>query len=774
MFDLSNLNDFEFEMLCKDIMERKLSVTLNRFAKGRDKGIDLSDGEIFINHMIQVKHYINSKYSDLKSTLKSEIEKVKKHNPKSYYIFTSLSLTRNNKLEILKMFDGYINSISDIIDKNEIDDFLGKKENTDIVEKNYKLWLCASNILSTIQNQNIFIDCNEIIFDIEKYVKLFVTTNSYYDCKRKLEEKNIIIITGEPGVGKSTISKMLLLFYAGNDYIVRYVTDNNIKDIKKTISIDPTKKEIILLDDFLGQHYLKLNDNQPNELKTLISFIAKNPTKKLILNSRITILNEAKHSSLIFSSLMEQYEEENYLIDLSKMTYLEKAEILYNHLYFNDLPSDYFENIKYNKNYIKIVKHNNYNPRIIEYVTKKSNYETTNANNYYNYIKSKLDNPESVWEDEFRNRLDEIDRIFMNTLYSLTDIKIENSILESAFNKRIKNHNRDTTLNSYENTLKRLSNSLVRIIYDKNNRYIAVINPSINDYLKETINNNKVEKNIIVENSQYIEQIIKMTTDLEKENQIKEMILNNSIFDLSSTEYTIYFYYIKLITIYNIFSKDIATNVKEAFINFCQHYYFGFNSIVIDFLEKGFIDYYDLMSEFNENIKFIIKNMATDEINLVYKWHNQKIDDDLNEELIGIYKEGYINAIIDYTRDKINEDLQQIVSDEIRMIDLTDKSTPEVDEMSESDWKDYYIDKYYPSIKNKILDTLYDVIEEKTKDLPIEINDEEIDEDSIFYYFDIDEAIIYDIEQSYIDSKVKSENYTSPTTEWDIINKMFE
>lgn len=103
MFDLSNLNDFEFEMLCKDIMERKLSVTLNRFAKGRDKGIDLSDGEIFINHMIQVKHYINSKYSDLKSTLKSEIEKVKKHNPKSYYIFTSLSLTRNNKLEILKM-----------------------------------------------------------------------------------------------------------------------------------------------------------------------------------------------------------------------------------------------------------------------------------------------------------------------------------------------------------------------------------------------------------------------------------------------------------------------------------------------------------------------------------------------------------------------------------------------------------------------------------------------------------------------------------------------
>lgn len=34
MYNLANLNDYEFEILCKDIMESKLSIQLHRFAKG--------------------------------------------------------------------------------------------------------------------------------------------------------------------------------------------------------------------------------------------------------------------------------------------------------------------------------------------------------------------------------------------------------------------------------------------------------------------------------------------------------------------------------------------------------------------------------------------------------------------------------------------------------------------------------------------------------------------------------------------------------------------
>ncbi|MCZ9938541.1 hypothetical protein [Brachyspira hyodysenteriae] len=55
---------------------------------------------------------------------------------------------------------------SNIIDLSEINKLL--EENTDIVERHYKLWLSSSSILQIINNQNILIDCEYLIDDIKK------------------------------------------------------------------------------------------------------------------------------------------------------------------------------------------------------------------------------------------------------------------------------------------------------------------------------------------------------------------------------------------------------------------------------------------------------------------------------------------------------------------------------------------------------------------------------------------------------------------------------
>ena len=173
------------------------------------------------------------------------------------------------------------------MDGIETSDFLEQDENIDIVKKNYKLWINATNVLELINNKNLFIDCDELMYDIENNINKFVETEGYIESINKLNKENIIVIIGGPGVGKSTISKMILLKYASEGYKVRYTTDNNISDIKKIISMDKDCKEIILLDDFLGQHYLNLKETEPNELKSLLSFVRRNRNKKLILNSRI-------------------------------------------------------------------------------------------------------------------------------------------------------------------------------------------------------------------------------------------------------------------------------------------------------------------------------------------------------------------------------------------------------------------------------------------------------------------------------------------------------
>lgn len=372
MYNLKNLNDYEYEVLCLDAMSKMLKKKLYRFARGKDGGIDICDNIDNPKIIIQVKQYSNSKYSNLKSVIKNEeVKKIQRICPDEYYLCTSMELTRENKKELYEILTPYMKEATNIIDGVEMNDFLEQEDNIDIVKKNYKLWINSTNVLSLINNKNVFIDCDELVYDIENHIKSFVETEGYVDAYNKLNKENIIIIIGGPGVGKSTISKMILLKYASDGYKARYTTDNNISNIKNILSMDNDSKEIVLLDDFLGQHYLNLKESEPNELKTLLSFIHRNKNKKLILNSRITILNEAKNRYINFNELIEEYETNTYLINLDNMKKVEKAKILYNHMFFNNIPREHFINIKEDKRYLNIVKHKNYNPRIIEYVTKK-------------------------------------------------------------------------------------------------------------------------------------------------------------------------------------------------------------------------------------------------------------------------------------------------------------------------------------------------------------------------------------------------------------------
>ena len=346
-FQLDALNDYEFELLSKDILSRQLNTALYTYSKGRDKGIDISDSLVDPRIIGQAKHYCKSSYSALLSSLKKEKSRVLDElKPERYFVFTSQSLTRENKKEIYELFQECMEDTSNIIDAAVIDAFLSEEKNADIVKKHYKLWLCASNVLSLVNNQNIFIDCEDLLDDIESKMKFFVRTRAYEEALKKMEENRTIIIIGNPGVGKTTLSKMLIFEYVSKGYSVRYSTDSKVENVKKALSLDPEKKEIILLDDFLGQHYLKIRDSQPNEIKSLMSYVKRNPNKRLILNSRITILNEAMQSSIVFRELMENHDIYTYLINLDRMGIVEKAKILYNHLYFNNIPEEHYEEIK--------------------------------------------------------------------------------------------------------------------------------------------------------------------------------------------------------------------------------------------------------------------------------------------------------------------------------------------------------------------------------------------------------------------------------------------
>ena len=722
MYNFNNLSDFEFEILCKDIMEKKLGISLRIFGKGRDGGIDLTDDCINKNIVIQVKHYINSTFSNLKSSLQNEVNKVNIMKPKQYYICCAKSLSPNNTVEIYNMFSKYMDSDRNIISLNDINEFLENPQNISIVRKNYKLWLQATNILSEIYNQSVFIDCEALLYNIESDSKAFVETECYRQCRKILLEDRIVFLIGSPGVGKTITTKMIALYFASIGYRIRYTTNGDIKDLKNSISSDKELKEVILLDDCLGQHYFNMKETQGNELLSLIKYILMNPNKMLILNSRVTIFNEAKERYNEFNMFVEDKKVKLHVIDMNEVSIADKGLILYNHLFHKNVPSEYYNNILKNKKYVKIVKHNNYTPRIIEFVTRKVNYERIDANDYAKFILGVLDYPNGIWEEEFNRRLQKEDRIFMTTLYSLTDTTISLNILRRAYNYRLYNSEYvDTTINIFDNVLSRMSNSLV-IIYDKNGeKEVGVINPSVNDYLKGYIESNELEIKSIVENITEYCQVKRFLRDKGKENQIIEMMKNGEMLEINYLNkvekvYVIISYICKYEIlredyedIIGLFLNDLSYGNVEGMMNRSE--------IVSSLLKEPFFSYYHIEDYFQyEACECFFEDMGLDEI---YEFFSEIGNDNVSKNFIkdfkDIIKDSITRAISEYS-DEIDEN---------SFFDTYD-ITPILDEcrIKETYGWDFDYNRAITIISNWLKNDIYDEILERINIIPTYIRTE--------------------------------------------------
>ena len=151
-----------------------------------------------------------------------------------------------------------------------------------------------------------------LLSSIENDKKFFVQTQAFYKALHYLENNKTLFIVGNPGVGKTITSKMLVLYYAAIKYKVRYTTNTtDLQSLKKSISQNPKEKEIILIDDCFGQAYFQMKDSQNEELLSLIKYINLSTNKRLILNSRVTIYQEARERSL---ELVKSFDNDECII----------------------------------------------------------------------------------------------------------------------------------------------------------------------------------------------------------------------------------------------------------------------------------------------------------------------------------------------------------------------------------------------------------------------------------------------------------------------------
>lgn len=600
-YNLYNLSSEEFEKLCKDILSVYLNKEFRTFPAGRDGGVDIkqTSGDNLI--IGQCKRFEDS--TQLINNIKKEIPKVVAKNPKEYYVFAACPLSDNKHTVIYNMFSKFMANQKNIFDGNRICSLLSEEKYSKVLEKNFKLWATTKTILNSLYNNESYIDSATLVNKIKEHQKFYVETNSYIEVVKSLYKNNIVLIKGGPGVGKSTISEMVVLNMLSKykDLKLVYSSYGNISSIKNIISRDVNSKELIYIDDFLGQIYLDLKNEKVSNLNALIEYIKLNKNKYLLLNSRITILNEACNKYPSFDKKIEKMNI--YQIEVKNLTRLEKAKILYNHLYFSNIPFEYKKEILDNQRYMKIIDHKNYNPRIIEHITNRYSKEKSGLE-YIKFIASALNNPKQIWEEPYNTRLENIDKIFLLTLYGIGTNGVREEIHKSAFNEIIQNMFPEyTTTDHYDECSKRLVDEFIQFTIDdyRKSKIVKVINPSINDVLKskfDIFNSKYYKSNLIV-----FEQYLNAYKDFSTTKLLEDLLISKKIYDLSYNEgsvneaFMLYVdnnsnipvemkdYYISFLTNNNLFKRySYGLDVKKVLKKLCTLE--NFKKFNIEMLEK--------------------------------------------------------------------------------------------------------------------------------------------------------------------------------------------
>ena len=518
MLNFYNLSASDFVELSRDILQKSIGISMQVTDGANDQGADIRDNMIRPEVVAQVKHYMNSSISQLMASLRKEVVKVSSLRPRQYYLFISKDLTESKIREIIELYSDYVQiNETNIFTLSRLDNILQQPEYHEIFHKYSSLWNFSIEILDGVVHRNVIFDSDEMLYEASDF-KYFVLTETYRQCLEYLDERNIVLLQGSPGSGKTITSKMMALDFYTHGYRVIYSSDGSVKELKKMIHMDDSK-ELILLDDFLGQIYYSMDLGKLKEMQLFLAYIQRSKNKYVILNSRITICREAfsKYGELrmLFSNIP--------CVNTDRLTGYEKAQIFRNYLLkYEKERTEILIYIAENKRYLNILEHSNFNPRIIQYMSLLDNRDLS-PENFYKGLLTMLDHPDEIWKEEFENRLGPEDRIFMTTLYSLTNNEVEYELLEECFYARISNISTiDKTVNQMEKVLGRLKKSMVdEIISDK--RYVKVLNPSVNDFLNGYINNTSFEKREIINSAVYFDQINRIFHRGYNEDKIKEL-----------------------------------------------------------------------------------------------------------------------------------------------------------------------------------------------------------------------------------------------------------
>lgn len=495
-YDFGNLSPIEFEALVADLMSAELGVRFETFSEGADGGIDARHSSAKGNVILQTKHYKNSKWADLEASAKKESPKIHKLNPSSYYFLTSQKLTPDRKVALKNHLNHPSVVVSNILGRTELNALIRK--HGDVEKSNIKLWLSSAAVLQRLLTNDIAVFTEATKEGIERILKVFVANPSLPTAAKILKKQHCLIVSGPPGVGKTTLAQVLAAEHCEDGW--ELVAISSIE--KGYEAFHPENKQVFVFDDFLGKIKLDAKSLAKDDAKIagFMRLVSGRSTKRFILTTRKYILETARTTSESLDD--DQVTLTEMILDLDVYTREIKARILYNHLYHSGLEESAIAALLVGDTVSRIVDHPHYMPRIVQWMTDHVRFRDTDPEEYPRSFIQALDNPEKIWEKPFQHHISGAARVMLYCMFLSRSetffegsgyergIKVEKlrGFFERALSAFSIESDGTVPEDRFEETLREIKSSFIVL----QGGTVNFINPSVQDFLARRVNDAKI------------------------------------------------------------------------------------------------------------------------------------------------------------------------------------------------------------------------------------------------------------------------------------------
>ena len=429
-YDFSQLSPHDFELMCRDLLQAEWGLVLESFKAGKDGGVDFRYARAGKSVVVQCKRFVQTGFDGLLREVRKEALKVRQLRPQRYVLMTAAPISDNNKAQIVELIGSDFLDPADIFGRDDLNNLLTRHPRVET--SNYKLWLASTNVLAKVLHNDIVCQSEFQVEKIHSEIKRYVQGSAYPRAMGALKDGGVVILSGLPGVGKTTLANMLLYEHLASGFepiVIRHDFAEGKAMFQKG------KAQVFYFDDFMGVTFLgdKGSAHQQSEFRAIVEFIemvAASKDKRLILTTREHLLHQAWGASeqLRNSDLIER----KVIIQMGDYNYHQRAEILYNHIFFSDLPSTYQDELLRDEFYFKIVKHEKFNPRLIEWLSAYRRVKAVPIEKYQQFVLELLQNPSEIWRHAYHEQISDAGRSLLLTLFSLGG-KVMDELLRPAF-----------------------------------------------------------------------------------------------------------------------------------------------------------------------------------------------------------------------------------------------------------------------------------------------------------------------------------------------------